>query len=169
MTSGIPPELSHVVGRWSGHGEGTWPSSGPFSYAEEMIFEDGGGGADFAFLSFAEHAWDPDSGTTLHRERGFWTADGSSVSVVLAHPIGVTEVAEGTIDGSDIQLTATRIERTSNGLEVTGYRRRYTFDGNGLIYEQFLATVPGQDPVRHVWATLKRTGAPSSAPDVVDG
>ena len=156
MASGIPSELSHLVGRWTGSGEGTWPSSGPFVYAEEMIFQDGGGGADFAFLSFAEHAWDPDSGTTLHRERGFWAADGTSVSVVLAHPIGVSEVAEGTIEGRDIDLTATRIERTSKGLEVTGYRRRYTAEGDALIYEQFLATVPGQEPARHIWAELRR-------------
>jgi len=156
MADGIPAELSHLVGRWAGRGEGTWPSSGPFTYSEEMTFEDGGGGPDFSFLTFAEHAWDPNSGRTFHRERGFWTADGASVSVVLAHPIGVTEIAEGTIDGRGIELAAMRIERASNGLEVTGYRRRYTVDGDVLIYEQSLATDPGHEPVRHVWAELSR-------------
>lgn len=155
MTDG-PAVLSRLVGRWTGRGEGTWPSFGLFTYSEEMTFEDGGGGADFSFLAFAEHAWDPDSGRTFHRERGFWTADGASVSVVLAHPVGVTEIAEGTIDGGGIELAAARIERASHGLEVTAYRRRYTVDGDALIYEQFLATDPGQDPVRHAWAELKR-------------
>ena len=155
--SGVPETLAFLVGEWSGQGDGTWPSSGPFSFREQMSFEDGGGGPDFAFLAFAQHAWDPESGDTFHRERGFWTAEGSSVAVTLAHPIGVTEVAEGTIEDGVLSLKATRLTRAASGLPVTAYERRYEISDDKLTYEQFLATEEGTDPILHVWAELTRS------------
>jgi hypothetical protein len=122
-----------------------------------MVFEDGGGGPDFPFIAYEERAWDPVSGLTLHSERGFWVAEGSAVSASLSHPIGVNEIAEGRLDGDAIELSATRLERTASGLVVTGYRRRYSVDGDRLSYEQFLATERDREPALHVWASLKRS------------
>ncbi len=106
-----------------------------------MTFELGGGGDDFPFITYAERAWDPGSGETMHSERGMWRAhDDGAIDVTLAHPIGVTEIAEGTADGGAIRLASTRIQIAERGLPVAGLRREYDVDGERLAYRIHLAT-----------------------------
>jgi hypothetical protein len=148
--------LEPLLGTWRGSGEGTWPTSGPFRYDEEIVFEDGGGGEDFAFVAYRERAWDPGTGTTMHAERGFWRVhDGGHVDVTFAHPIGVTEIAEGSFDGSTLGLVSHRIGRSENGLPVVGLSRVYQLEEGRLSYEIDLATndVP---MMQHLHARLER-------------
>jgi nitrobindin-like protein len=78
-----------VLGRGSGS-----PAS-RFDYAEDVTFEFVGD----PFLSYAQRSWSLDDGSPIHLERGFLRPAGPGVvELLLAHPIGITEVAVGTVD-----------------------------------------------------------------------
>jgi hypothetical protein len=131
-----------LLGTWRGRGKGSWPTSDDFSYEEEMVFEPGHGGDDFEFLAYRERAWNAETGETIHAERGFWRFhEDGGVDVTLAHPIGVTEIAEGHVDAAGtITLVSERIGVGGKGLPVTGLRRVYRRDGDRLRYEIDLAS-----------------------------
>jgi hypothetical protein len=80
----------------------------------------------------------------VHFERGFLRpgADLGAIELVLAHPIGVTEVSHGRIDGTTLTLEAGRddVGRTATGLHVSGLRRRYATDGDTMTYTLDMAT-----------------------------
>jgi hypothetical protein len=79
------------------------------------------------------------------------------VELVLAHPIGVTEVAHGRVDDGDIRLRGEElaIGRAATGLDVRGLERRYRVDGEALSYEIDMAT--GTTPMTlHLTADLRR-------------
>ncbi len=106
-----------------------------------MTFELGGGGDDFPFITYAERAWDPGSGETMHSEHGMWRAhDDGAIDVTLAHPIGVTEIAEGTADGGAIRLASNDQEQRPGADAVLDLRREYDVDGDRLAYRIHLAT-----------------------------
>ena len=82
--------LAFLLGTWRGEGTGEYPTIEPFTYRETVTFDHAGD----AWFSYIQESWTPD-GKPLHFERGFLrpgNADGD-VEFVLAHPIGVTEVA----------------------------------------------------------------------------
>lgn len=143
--------LSFLVGSWRGDGEGEYPNVAPFRYREELSFEDVGD----AFLLVTESSWTPD-GAPLHFERGTLrpVADGR-VDLTLAHPIGVAEVAEGTLEGTSLALRSTVIARTSTGSPVTEIERRYRLDDETLSYELGMA-MEGVARTFHVRAALTR-------------
>ncbi|MEX0755631.1 MAG: FABP family protein [Actinomycetota bacterium] len=154
---GLDP-IRGLLGSWRGHGQVVFRGE-TFHYAEEMTFELGGGRADFPFVAFAQRAWDEDSGETMHMERGMWRVhEGGTVDVTLAHPIGVTEIAEGTVRGGAIRLTSVRIQVGERGLPVTSLRRDYDLDHEELRYHIQLAT--GDIPLfEHLVGTLRRASA----------
>jgi hypothetical protein len=143
--------LAFLLGTWRGEGEGVYPGIDPFPYAEELAFDHVGD----AFLLVTESAWTLE-GEPLHFERGTLRPVGEdAVDLTLAHPIGVAEVAEGTLDGSAITLRSTGIARTRTGSPVTEIERRYRVQDGTLAYELDMATA---DVARtfHVRATLAR-------------
>jgi THAP4-like, heme-binding beta-barrel domain len=143
--------LAFLLGAWRGEGEGSYPGVEPFRYQEELSFEDVGD----AFLLVTESSWTPD-GEPLHFERGTLRPLGDgSVDLTLAHPIGVVEVAEGTVEGTTITLRATGILRTPTGSPVTEIERRYRRDDDRLSYELEMA-LEGVARTFHVRATLDR-------------
>jgi hypothetical protein len=143
--------LAFLVGAWRGEGEGEYPGLQPFRYREELSFDDVGD----AFLLVTESSWTPDGGP-LHFERGTLRPVGDGlVDLTLAHPIGVAEVAEGTVDGTTISLRAIGILRTATGSPVTEIERRYRRDDARLSYELDMA-VEGVPRTFHVRATLDR-------------
>lgn len=129
--------LAFLLGEWRGEGRGEWPTTEPFGYAEEMRFAHLGE----PFLLFTQHAFEPADGTTIHTETGFWrpTPDGG-VDVTLAHPLGVSEVDEGTLDGAAVTLRSVAVGRAAHGEAVRGLERRYTVEGDSLTYEVRMAT-----------------------------
>jgi hypothetical protein len=146
--------LAFLLGTWRGEGSGGYPTIEPFRYREELAFEHVGD----AFLLYRQESWSP-SDQPVHFERGFLRPGGvpRSIELCLAHPIGVTEAAHGTIDGTAIELTATAagIGRTETGLEVEGLRRRYRVEGDELTYRLDMATA-GTPMTLHLEATLRR-------------
>jgi len=133
--------LSFLLGTWRGSGRGEYPTIDPFPYDEEVVVEHVGE----PFLLYREASWSVDDREPLHLERGFFRPgpDLGDVELCLAHPIGLTEIAHGDVDGSTLELSTDRdgvVGRTRTGLEVTALSRTYRVEGDRLTYELFMAT-----------------------------
>ena len=154
MSAELPPSLeplAFLIGSWRGEGEGEYPGFDPFLYTEELSFEHVGD----PFLLVTESSWTPE-GAPLHFERGSLRPVGDGrVDLTLAHPIGVAEVAEGTVDGTNVNLRSTAVVRTATGSPVTEIERRYHMEGDRLSYELDMA-MEGVARTFHVRATLAR-------------
>ena len=78
--------------------------------------------------------------------------------MTLAHPLGLTEVAEGTNRGGQIELSSTSVARTPVGASaVTSLERRYVVSGDVMDYEVQMAT-DGTPLVLHITGRLERVG-----------
>lgn len=143
LTSTFPPvvdEIAHLaflLGTWRGTGSGEFPTIDPFTYGEEIVFEHVGD----AFLLCAQRSWLAEDGSPLHFERGFLRPgiDGA-IELTLAHPLGLVEIAEGTVTGTELRLRSTSIGRTSTGDDVTQLVRRLRVRDDALTYELDMAT-----------------------------
>lgn len=145
-------ELAFLLGTWSGSGEGTWPPGGPFDYAEDVTFEHVGD----PFLLYSQRSWSHDDGAPIHFERGFLRPAGRGlVELMLAHPIGITEVAVGRVDGDVLELTSTSVSHTPTATPVTQLRRRIEVRGDELSYELHMAT-EDVELLSHVHSRLSR-------------
>ena len=146
--------LAFLLGTWSGEGTGSYPTIQPFMYRETLRFDHVGE----PYLLYEQESWSPE-GEPVHFERGFLRpgADPEDVELVLAHPIGVTEIASGRLDGGELHMSAggATIQRSAAGLDVRGLERRYHVDGDALTYELDMAT--GATPMTlHLAASLRR-------------
>jgi nitrobindin-like protein len=146
--------LAFLLGTWRGEGSGSYPTIEPFAYRERLTFDHVGD----AWLSYVQESWSLDD-EPLHFERGFLRpgATAGEVELVLAHPIGVTEVAHGRVDGGDIHLRGEElgIGRAATGMDVRGLERRYQVEGDALRYQIDMAT--GTTPMTlHLTADLRR-------------
>ena len=75
---------------------------------------------------------------------------------MLAHPNGIVEVSEGTIDGPIIRVSSTVVGCTSTAKDVTAIERDFTLDADELLrYELRMAAV-GQPLTHHLAAELRR-------------
>ena len=144
--------LAFLLGTWRGEGSGEYPTIDPFRYGEEMIFEHVGD----PFLLYTQRSWLLDDGAPLHFERGFYRPGGDGrIEISLAHPLGLTEVAEGTLDGTRIHVRSTSVGASATGDHVTGLVRRIQVDGDILRYQLDMAT--RETPLtRHCVAELRR-------------
>jgi hypothetical protein len=148
--------LAFLLGTWRGQGEGGFPTMEPFRYGEELTFEHVGD----PFLLYRQRSWSTDGGVPLHFERGFLRPGGPGrVELTLAHPLGLTEIAEGTLAGTAFALESSAVGRTRTGSAVWAVRRRYAVEGDELSYEldMEMDRVP---MTRHLRATLTRIGSP---------
>jgi len=150
--------LACLLGTWRGGGHGEYPTIDAFDYQEWMCFEHVGDG----FLLSAQRSWLARDGSPLHFERGFWRPGSTpgAVELALAHPLGLTEIAEGSVSTSGaattIELASERIGHTTTGMDVVGLLRRYVLEGDTLSYEIEMAT--GTTPMaRHLTAELRRS------------
>jgi hypothetical protein len=150
----LHPEVAHLgflLGRWTGEGQGDYPTTTPFKYSETLDFDHVGD----SFILYTQESWTLD-GEPLHFERGVLRPSGPGrVELALAHPNGLVELAEGTVQGSSIDVRSTTVARSSTGSAVTGLARRYDVQGGELTYEidMSMDEVPS---TLHVWATLLR-------------
>jgi hypothetical protein len=144
--------LSFLLGAWHGGGDGEFPTIGAFRYGEEMVFEHVGD----PFLLYTQRSWLEADGAPLHFERGFLRpAAPGRVELVLAHPLGLTEVAEGTLEGTVMTTASTAMGRTTTGDPVIELVRRWRVDGDRLSYELEMATE--MTPLaRHLTGELRR-------------
>lgn len=144
--------LAFLLGTWEGEGRGEYPTIEPFSYRETEVF----GHVGKPFLSYAQRTVRHD-GTPSHAETGYWRAvGGGRVELVLAHPTGVAELAEGVVEGTRVELRSTRVVTTPTAKAVTALERTVEVDGDVLRYTVRMAAV-GQPLQHHLAAELRRT------------
>lgn len=148
--------VAWLLGRWGGEGEGEYPTVEPFRYGEEITFTHVGK----PFLAYAQRSWSLDDGRPLHAEMGYWRCAGPmTVEVVIAHPTGHVEVAEGPVAGTSLRLRSTAIARTGSAKRVDELARHIDVAGDGLRYELEMAAV-GRPLAPHLRGTLRRMGGP---------
>lgn len=156
--------LAPLLGTWSGDGTGEYPTIAAFGYWEEIAFSHVGK----PFLAYRQRTTARDDGRPLHAETGYVRMPGPGrIELVLAHPTGITEVAEGTvdiergdIDGDriTIDVATTAIGRTASAKDVTALRRVFRVDGTTIDYELEMAAV-GQPLQHHLSGRLTRQPA----------
>lgn len=148
--------LTPLVGMWLGEGAGEYPTIESFGYREEVIFST----VEKPFLAYRQRTWAVDDGRPLHAETGYLRIpEPGRIEVILAHPTGITEIQEGTIeaDGSDltIELASTAVGLSSSAKRVTALTRSIRVTGDELSYWLQMAAV-GLPLQHHLAATLMR-------------
>ena len=147
--------LAFLLGTWEGEGDGEYPTVQPFRYRERIRFEHVGE----PFLLYSLQSWGHEDDAPSHFERGFLRPGSGwdDVELTLAHPLGLTEVSQGSVLGTTLNLSSTMIGRTDTGSPVTRLVRRYRVDGDVLHYEIDMA-MQETPMAHHVAGELRRTG-----------
>jgi hypothetical protein len=151
--------LAPLLGVWAGQGRGVYPTIEPFEYLEEITF----GHVGKPFLSYVQKTRAVSDGRPLHAESGYLRVPAPGrIELILAHPTGVTELAEGDLSVRDatieVELVATTIGRSASAKEVTALGRSIRIDGDELTYTVHMGAV-GQPLQQHLTATLRRKKA----------
>lgn len=145
-------QLAFLLGTWRGEGKGSYPTIEPFSYVEEVTFDHVGK----PFLTYAQRTHHPAKGFPMHAEAGYWRSVAPGrVEVVLAHPFGIVEIQEGTVEGGRVALASKAVVSTSTAKEVTQLSRTFVVEGDRLSYEVHMSAV-GEPLQLHLTATLER-------------
>ena len=110
-------------------------------------------------VQVAERVWTastaPD-GAPMHVETGYWRPVRPGwVELVVAHPTGVAELAEGSLQGQRLELRTTSVSLTPTAKEVTVLERDLEVVGDVLRYELRMAAV-GEPLTFHLAAELHR-------------
>jgi hypothetical protein len=160
VTAPLHPDvavLAPLLGTWAGDGHGHYPTIQSFDYHEQVTF----GHVGKPFLAYAQRTTAAEDGRPLHAETGYWRVPTAGrIELVVAHPTGITEVAEGSLivegDALSLELSATVIGRTGSAKAVTGLTRSFRLEGDELSYEVGMAAV-GQPLQPHLVALLRRS------------
>jgi len=145
--------LAPLIGTWSGRGDGEYPTIEPFGYLEEVTF----GHVGKPFLVYGQRTRAADDGRPLHAETGYLRMPSADrVELVLAHPTGISEIEEGTLDGGVINLVATSIGNAATAKEVTGLTRRFERVGDDVLRYEVQLAAAGQPLQGHLTAELRR-------------
>lgn len=149
--------IAFLIGTWRGHGRGTYPTIEDFTYAEEITFLAPPGKPFLVYTQKTKRTGDhPEAGTPLHTETGYLRPVGSNrVELVLAMPTGVTEIHDGSIDGTHIELRTVTVGLTPTAKTVTSVERSLHVEGDTLSYELLMGAV-GQPHQLHLEANLHR-------------
>ncbi len=144
--------LAFLLGTWVGEGAGEYPTISPFTYSEEVAF----GHVGRPFLTYVQRTVRHDVGLPAHGESGYLRpAPGGRVELMLGHTFGLVELAEGTIDGTRVELTSSIVGRSATAKSVTAIERSIEVDGDVLRYALRMAAV-GQPLQHHLRAELHR-------------
>ena len=148
--------LVALLGTWRGEGEGSYPTIEPFRYSEEISFSHVGK----PFLAYRQATVNLATGLPAHAEAGYVRPAGEGrVELVMAHPTGVVEIEEGTIepraDGVLLQLRSTAVACSGTAKSVLTLQRDVEVGGDTLRYDLAMGAV-GQAHQHHLGAALRR-------------
>lgn len=149
-----------LIGTWQGKGRGHYPTMDDFQYTETVTFTAAPGKP---FLRYEQQTTSSD-GEPRHTEVGFFRPrDGGHIEFVLAHPMGQTELVEGTATPNDdgsltLVLGYSEIRNTTTAKFVEHTMRHYVFnaDRTAVHHELDMAAV-GQQMQQHLISDLKKT------------
>ncbi len=131
--------LAPFLGRWATRvpGTGVCPRGSTVRFHETLELRRLAP-AD-AFVQLTHHAWDADSGGTLHTEAGVIRVHGTGLELSLALSSGRLEHGTGGLtDPLTLDLTSRTF--TNDRLQVIAFRRVLTRDGELLRKQLYLAT-----------------------------
>lgn len=155
METPLHPDLAHLgflLGTWEGEGAGEYPTIAAFRYTERVAF----GHVGKPFLTYTQRTHALDDRRPLHAEVGYLRPAGSGrVELVLAHPFGIAEVQEGTVDGSALRLASSGLLATATAKLVEALERDIDVDGDTLTYAVRMAAV-GRPLAHHLAGRLQR-------------
>ncbi len=149
-------DLAPLLGVWQGPGAGEYPTIDDFGYLESVTF----GHVGKPFLAYGQRTRAADGGRPLHAETGYLRRPTpGTVELILAHPTGITELDEGTLDvvGGKLVLAlrSTSIGLSGSAKQVTAVERHIEVEGDGLHYRLAMAAV-GEPMTHHLEAHLTR-------------
>ena len=151
----LPDALAWLIGRWEGEGRGAYPNCEDFTYRDELVFLPAR--LDPMVVAFSEHTWLLSDGSPSHEEAGYLRAAGDGkVELVVAHPIGVVEVHEGTVTGRRIELASTTVACAPSAELVTQMRRTLEHRDDDTLWYRLDMAANGQPLVFHCESTLHR-------------
>jgi hypothetical protein len=143
--------LGFLLGSWMGEGKGFYSTIEAFEYGEEIRVWHVGK----PVLPYNQRTWSLDDGRPLHSESGFWRMAGAGrVELVVAHPNGHAEVAEGTLSGTSISTASISMARTSTAKQVDAIERDVRVDRDVMTYELRMAAM-GRALDGHLQAELR--------------
>ena len=153
--------LLPLVGRWRGRGQGGYPGTEDFLYAQEVSFAHDGR----PFLHYRSRSWiidaDGEPVGPAAQETGWWRpvkgkhSGKSEVEVLLTHPTGILELYYGHASGTQIELATDAVVRSPEAKEVTASKRLYGIVEGALLYAVEMAA-EGHPLTPHLSARLTR-------------
>lgn len=146
--------ITALIGEWRGTGQGEYPTIQPFRYIEELSFRDVG----TPFLVYTQRTWGP-RGQPMHTETGYFRVPNEhTVELVLAHPTGQTELAEGEIEATSTGFTLklhAHVVNTTSAKPVHRIIRTIELNGDRLRTTMEMAAV-GVEMTQHLTSVLTR-------------
>lgn len=150
--------LAWIIGTWAGNGHGDYPTIEPFSFGQEVIFQQDGR----PFIHYFSRSWIVnEAGETIRpaaQETGFLRPqEDGTIEWVMSHNLGFVEVWHGELhpDRPSFEVVTDAVARTASAKEYAGGKRLYGYVEGDLAYAYDMAAM-GQELQPHLWARLQR-------------
>ena len=159
IPSNMHPALAKFVwllGRWEGGGDGDYPTTGAFTFGQELIFQQDGR----PFMHYLARSWIIDEQGQKVREAdqetGFLRcSEDGTAELLLTHNTGVLELYYGRVDGARLQLATDAVMRTETAEEYVAATRLYGLVEGDLWFANDKAAM-GHQLQPHLWGKLVR-------------